>query len=110
MQLFHLDFMLFNNAESVSKFMSWDSTVSIAAKLRGGWPRSRDSILGTGKRFFRLLRNIRSGSGIHPTSCPMGFGGSLPGREADHPPPFSAMVSNGRVIPQLPQASSKCVV
>jgi hypothetical protein len=38
-----------------------------------------------------------TGSGVHPTSCKMGTGGSFPGvkrqgREADHSPPTGAEV------------------
>jgi hypothetical protein len=40
---------------------------------------------------------VQTGSGVHPTSHPMGIGGSFlgvkrPGREADHSPPASAKV------------------
>jgi hypothetical protein len=40
---------------------------------------------------------VQTGSGVHPTSCPMGTGGSFPGvkwpvREADHSPLASAEV------------------
>jgi hypothetical protein len=43
---------------------------------------------------------VQTGSGAHPTSCPMSTGGplpggkALPGRDADHSPPSSAEVVN----------------
>jgi hypothetical protein len=43
---------------------------------------------------------VQTGSGAHPTSCPMGTGGPFPGakaqpgRDADHSPPSIAMVEN----------------
>jgi hypothetical protein len=43
---------------------------------------------------------VQTGSGVHPTSCPMGTGGPFsggkerPGRDADHSPPSSAEVVN----------------
>ncbi|PNF35230.1 hypothetical protein B7P43_G06877 [Cryptotermes secundus] len=45
---------------------------------------------------FSPLHIIQTGSGVHPTSYPMGTGGSpgveQQGREADHSPPSSAEV------------------
>jgi hypothetical protein len=46
---------------------------------------------------FSLLHVVQTGSGVHPTSYPMGTGGSFPGvkrqgREADHSSPTSAKV------------------
>jgi hypothetical protein len=44
-----------------------------------------------------VLQIVKTGSEIHPTSYPMGTGGSIPGgkepgREVDHSPPTSAEV------------------
>jgi hypothetical protein len=44
-----------------------------------------------------ILHVVQTGSGVHPTSYPMGTGGSFPevkrpAREADHSPPTSAEV------------------
>jgi hypothetical protein len=46
---------------------------------------------------FSLLHVVQAGSEVHPTSYPMGIGGSSPGvkrpgREVDHSPPTSAEV------------------
>jgi hypothetical protein len=46
---------------------------------------------------FSLLHVVETGSEVHPTSYPMGTGGSFPGvkrrgREADHSPPTNAEV------------------
>jgi hypothetical protein len=48
-----------------------------------------------------------SGSGAHPTSYPMGTGGSSPGvkrpvREADHSPPTSAEVKKMWIYTSTP--------
>jgi hypothetical protein len=48
---------------------------------------------------FSLLQIVQTGSGVHPTSYPMGTGGPFPGlkrpvREADLSPPTSAEVKN----------------
>jgi hypothetical protein len=48
----------------------------------------------SGSQQFSLLHVVQTGSGVHPTSYPMGTGGSFPGvkrpgREADHSPPAS---------------------
>jgi hypothetical protein len=43
---------------------------------------------------------VQTGSGAHPSSCPLGTGGPFPegkappGRDADHSPPSSAEVVN----------------
>jgi hypothetical protein len=39
-----------------------------------------------------FLHVVQTGSGAHPTSNPMGTGGSLPSGEADHSPPTNAEV------------------
>jgi hypothetical protein len=48
---------------------------------------------------YALHHRVQNGSGSHPTSHPMGTGGSFsgvkrPGSEADHSPPSSAEVKN----------------
>jgi hypothetical protein len=67
---------------------------------------SRNSVVGIATSYglevsvsqeFSLLHVVQTGSGVHPTSSPMGIGSSLPGvkrsgREADHSPPASAEV------------------
>jgi hypothetical protein len=50
---------------------------------------------------------IQTGSGVHPTSYPMGTGGSSPGvkrpgREADHSPPASAEVQKMWICTSIP--------
>jgi hypothetical protein len=60
---------------------------------------------------FSLLHSVQTGSGAHPAPYPMDTGGAspgvkLPGHEADHSPPFSADVKNGRAIPPLLHMSS----
>jgi hypothetical protein len=67
----------------------------------------------TGVRDFSLVRSVLTDTGVHQTFNPMGTGGSLPrvklpGREADHSPPSSTEVKNGRAIPPLPSKSSYC--
>jgi hypothetical protein len=53
-----------------------------------------------GAKDFSSNLCAQTGSGAHPTSCPMGTGGSFPGakarpgRDADHSPPCSAEVMN----------------
>jgi hypothetical protein len=50
---------------------------------------------------------VQTGSGVHPTSYPMGTGGSFPGvkrhgREADHSPPASAEVKKMWIYTSTP--------
>jgi hypothetical protein len=53
-----------------------------------------------GAEDFSFSLCVRTGSGAHPASYPMGTGGSFPGgiarpgRDADHSPPSSAEVKN----------------
>jgi hypothetical protein len=56
---------------------------------------------------FSLLQVVQTGSGVHPTSYPMGTGGSFPGvkrpgREADHSPPSSAEVKKMWIYTSTP--------
>jgi hypothetical protein len=74
---------------------------------------SRDSVVGIATSYglddrgvgvrvpidkkFSVLKIVQTGSEIHPTSYPMGTGGSFPGgevvaREVEHSPPTSAEV------------------
>jgi hypothetical protein len=64
--------------------------------LRAGRPRGRSSSLGRVKNFLHV---VQTGSGVHPTSYPMGTGAlslgvERPVREADHLPPTSAEFKN----------------
>jgi hypothetical protein len=57
---------------------------------------------------FSPHHRVQTGSGAHSASYPVGTRGSflgvkLPGREADHSPPYSAEVKMCGVIPPLPQ-------
>jgi hypothetical protein len=59
----------------------------------------RGSISDRGRGFFLSL-SVQTGSGAHPTFCPMGTWGPFPGGkarpglDADHSPPSSAEVKN----------------
>jgi hypothetical protein len=64
-------------------------------------PRGRSLSPGGGQEFL-LLHVVQTGPGVHPTSYPMGTGGSFlgvkrPGREADHSLPTSAEVMKMRI-------------
>jgi hypothetical protein len=49
----------------------------------------------TGAENFSSSPCVQTGSGAHPASYPMGTGGKArPGRNADHSPPSSAVVTN----------------
>jgi hypothetical protein len=72
---------------------SRDSSVSIAIKLRAGWPRNQCSIPDTGNTF--LLHDARTGSGARPVSYVMSIRAlspwvKRPGREAEYSPPAAA--------------------
>jgi hypothetical protein len=49
--------------------------------LRAGQPRGRSLSPGRGQE-FSLLHVVQTGFGVHPTSYPMGTGGSFPGGKA----------------------------
>jgi hypothetical protein len=60
---------------------------------------------------------VQTGSGAHPVSCTMDTGGPFPGvkerpgRDADHSPPFSAVVENEYELYLLSlEVPSWCVV
>jgi hypothetical protein len=58
---------------------------------------------------FSLLHSVQIGSGAYQPPIQWGPGAISPEvkwREADHSPPFSAEVNNGRAIPPLPHVSS----
>jgi hypothetical protein len=59
---------------------------SSVASLRAG--RSRNQV-PVGERF---TAPIQTGPGAHPASHTMGAGSPRPGRDINHPPPFSAAV------------------
>jgi hypothetical protein len=61
-------------------FMSRDSVVSIATGY-GLDDRGVGVWVPVGSR-FSLLHVVHTGSGVNPTSYPMGYGGSFPGGEA----------------------------
>jgi hypothetical protein len=77
--------------------MSCGSSGSIVSCLRAGRSGDQGSIPDRG-RVFVFSPCVQTGSGAHPTSYPMGTGGSFPGgkarpgRDADHSPPSSAEV------------------
>jgi hypothetical protein len=86
---------------------SRDSSVGIETGYGAGRP-GYDSRQG---QEISLLHCVQTGSGAHPSSQPMGTGGSFPKvkrqeREADHSPPSSAEVKNGGAIRPLPHMSS----
>jgi hypothetical protein len=53
---------------------------------------------GIESRWGRDFSHVQTGPGVHPTTCTVGTGSFLrvkrPGHGADHPPPFSAEVTN----------------
>jgi hypothetical protein len=69
---------------------SRDSSVGIATDY-GLDDRGVGVRVSVGLEFF-LLHVVQTGSGVHPTSYPMGTGVKGRGREADHSPPTSAEV------------------
>ncbi|KDR20946.1 hypothetical protein L798_03885 [Zootermopsis nevadensis] len=76
-----------------SKLVSRDSSVSIVTSYRLD---DRGSIPDNSREFFLC---VQTGSGVLPTSYPMGTGvlsrgKTRPGRDADHSPPSSAEVKN----------------
>jgi hypothetical protein len=75
---------------------------------RAGSPRGRSSSPGRVKNFLHV---VQTGSGVHPTSYPMGTGVSFPGikrpgREVDHLAPVSAEVRNGGSVHPVPHTPS----
>jgi len=43
--------------------------------------------------FFYIHHRVKTGSGAHPASCPIGIRGSFPGGKTDQSPPSSAVVN-----------------
>jgi hypothetical protein len=59
------------------------------------------------KRDISPLNNVRTGSGAHPASCPVGpvafaMQAKQLGLETDHSPPSSVEVETGGAVPPLP--------
>jgi hypothetical protein len=95
---------------AIGRIMSRDSLVGIATGYglddQGEW--DFESRYG---KTFSLLRIVKTGFGVHPTSYNMGTGVSFPGVkrqgcEADHSPPTSAEVKKYGSIHPLPHTSS----
>jgi hypothetical protein len=91
----------------IQRLWSRDSWVNIEM---GCWLDGRVSIPGSGKRFYSTPQRPDR-LWAHPSTSPMGTGGSFPGgkaagREADHSPLSSAEVKNGGAVPPLPHTSS----
>jgi hypothetical protein len=66
-------------------------------RLAMGWTAKGSDFESRWGQEFLLLYVVQTGSGVHPTSHPMGTGVSVPEvkrqvREADHSPPASAEV------------------
>jgi hypothetical protein len=78
--------------------------------LRPGRPRGRSSSPDRVKNFL-FSTSSRPGSGVHPTSYPMGTGSSFQdvkrqGREADRSPPVSAEVKKMWIYTSTPHTPS----
>jgi hypothetical protein len=58
--------------------VSWDSAVGIA----NGWTAKGSQFKSRWGQEFSLLHVVQTGSEVHPTSYPMGYGGSFPGVKA----------------------------
>jgi hypothetical protein len=77
-------------------FLRYDYVKSKGSEFESRWGQE-----------FSLLHIVQTGSAVHPTSYPMGTGGSFPGgkrpgREADHPPPTSVEVKKTWVYTPTP--------
>jgi hypothetical protein len=86
--------------------MSRDSSVGIATDYWLDDQEGREFESRQGKK-FSLLHIVQTGSGVHPTSYPMGTRGSFTGdkaagREADHSPPTSAEVKKMWIYTSTP--------
>jgi len=51
-------------------------------------------IFPAGAGIFSRRHRVKTGSVVHPASCPMSTGVKNPRREADHSPPSGAEVKN----------------
>jgi hypothetical protein len=85
-----------------------DSAVGIAT----GWTTEGSEFESRWGQEFLLFGVVPTGSGVHPTSYPMGTGGSSsrikrPGREADHSPPTSAEVKKTWIYTSTPTYAFK---
>jgi hypothetical protein len=72
-----------------------------------GWTTEGSEFESRWGQEFLLLRFVQTGSGVHPTSYPMGTGGSFPGvkrpgREADHSPPTNVDVKKTWIYTSTP--------
>jgi hypothetical protein len=65
-------------AEPLSKTRSRDSVIGIAT----GWTTEGSEFVSRYGQEFSLLRVVQTYFGVHPTSYPMGTGGSFPGDKA----------------------------
>jgi hypothetical protein len=81
-------------------------------RLAIGWTTEGSEFESWWDQEFSLLHVVQSGSGVHPTSYPIGTGGSLPGSEADHSPPTSAEVKKTWVYTSTPLYAfmAKCLL
>jgi hypothetical protein len=85
----------------------WAGIAQSVSQLATGWMTKVSEFESWWDQEFLLLLVIQTGSGVHPTSYPMGTGGSFPGvkrpgREADHWPPASAEVKKSWVYQSTP--------
>jgi hypothetical protein len=76
--------------------------VDIATRL----PHGQLGLTLSRAREYVYLHSVRTGSGAHPASCPLGTGGAVPGvkwqgHEADQLPTSIAEMKNGGAIPLL---------
>jgi hypothetical protein len=78
-----------------------DSVVGIATGYRlDEWGLDFESQWG---QEFSVLHVVQTGSGVHPTSYPMGTQGvKRPRREADHSPPTSPEVKKMSIYTSTP--------
>jgi hypothetical protein len=87
---------------------SRDSSVDIATRLLAGRPRTRGSILGSGKKLFSITSTVALSPTHHPIQWILGAVSprvKQQGREADPSPPSGGEVKNGEAILSLPHAS-----
>jgi hypothetical protein len=84
---------------------NWDSVAGIVTVYRLDGQKAGVQVL-VGLKVSIL--HVQTSSGVHPTSCPMGFRELLPGglkrlgREADHSPPASAEVKKILIYTSTP--------
>jgi hypothetical protein len=76
-------------------------------RLATGWTTEGSEFESRYGQELSLLHVVQTGSGVHPTSYPMGMGALFPGvkrpgREADRSPPASAEVKNTWIYTSTP--------